>query len=148
MFPAVEFPVIQPDPEVGDGWVRFVQTVGGRVAGPAPHPLPGEPYPLIAKPGVAITRRRLGPGETLIERGNPGDDLFVVLAGALDVEVDGRTTGSSVPARWSESGPSSKAERVRRRFAPARTRAWACSLLTTSTEPSLSPSRPRVADKQ
>src|SRR5215218_6576502 len=29
-FAAVEFPVIQPEPEVGDGWVRFTQTVVGR----------------------------------------------------------------------------------------------------------------------
>ena len=30
-FPAVEFPVIRPDAEVGDGFVRFQQTVGGRI---------------------------------------------------------------------------------------------------------------------
>jgi len=36
-FAAVEFPVIQPEPEVGDGRVRFTQTVGGRIGLPAPR---------------------------------------------------------------------------------------------------------------
>jgi len=43
-FAAVEFPVIQPEPEVGDGWVRFTQTVGGRIGLPAPRPVVGRPY--------------------------------------------------------------------------------------------------------
>jgi hypothetical protein len=43
-FPAVEFPVIQPEPEVGDGWVRFTQTVGGRIGLPAHRPVVGRPY--------------------------------------------------------------------------------------------------------
>ncbi len=180
VFPAIEFPVIQPEPEVGDGWVRFVQTVGGRVGSATPRLLPGEPYPLITaasawttlelvihtdgrsrgrllaaspfprhwlydaegrviekremtvgawpqpadafaaetpwgsedapavvatvaselereiaatilRPGAALTRRRLTPGEALVEQGEPGHDVFVLLSGALDVEVDGRT---------------------------------------------------------
>jgi hypothetical protein len=43
-FAAVEFPVIQPEPELGDGWVRFTQTVGGRIGLPAPRPVVGRPY--------------------------------------------------------------------------------------------------------
>ena len=43
-FPAVEFPVIRPEPEIGDGWVRFEQTVGGRIGLPAPRPIRGLPY--------------------------------------------------------------------------------------------------------
>ncbi len=179
VFPAIEFPVIQPEPEVGHGWVRFVQTVGGRVGGAAPRVLPEQPYPLITAasawttlelvihadgrsrgrllaaspfprhwvydaegrvvekremtvgawapglplaeetpwgsedaptfvatvasrlereiaaslltPGGALTLRRIAPGETLVEQGEPGHDVFVLLAGALDVEVDGTT---------------------------------------------------------
>src|SRR4029450_544624 len=30
-FAAVEFPAIQPEPELGEGWARFTQTVGGRL---------------------------------------------------------------------------------------------------------------------
>src|SRR6185436_19359857 len=42
--PAVEFPVIQPEPELGDGWVRFTQTVGGRIGWPAHRHVVGRPY--------------------------------------------------------------------------------------------------------
>lgn len=35
-FEAVGLPIIQQPPEVGDGWVRFVQTAGGRTGLPAP----------------------------------------------------------------------------------------------------------------
>jgi hypothetical protein len=170
-FPAVEFPVIQPEPEVGDGWVRFTQTVGGRIGWPAPRPVAGRPYfhvgavsawttlellmrgdgtaetrlvaaspfprhtlygsdgrlvdvvgavefelgegtpwgdertpafadavetelerrlaTSILHEGAKLTRRRVARGETLVEQGKPGQDLFVLLDGVLDVEIDG-----------------------------------------------------------
>src|SRR5213592_5168242 len=170
-FAAVEFPVIQPEPEAGDGWVRFTQTVGGRIGLPAPRPVVGRPYfhvgaisawttlelvihadgtsetrlvaaspfprhslyaadrrlvdvfgavefelgdgtpwgdestpafaaaveselerrlaTSILRDGVRLVRRRVARGETLVEQGEPGDDLFVVLDGVFDVEVDG-----------------------------------------------------------
>jgi Cyclic nucleotide-binding domain len=178
-FPAVEFPVIRPEPEVGEGWVRFTQTVGGRIGLPAPRPVQDErffhfgsalawttlelvlradggaegrlvassPFPrhsvydgegrLIGEHGfkdfegwyresfgettpwgdedapeivaaveakleeeltrIALTlnarlpRRRLDVGETLVEQGEPGRDMFLLLDGLLEVEVDGRT---------------------------------------------------------
>jgi Cyclic nucleotide-binding domain len=43
-FPAIEFPVIRPEPESGDGFVRFQQTVGGRIGFPVPRPLRGRGY--------------------------------------------------------------------------------------------------------
>ena len=36
-FSAVVFPDLRPQPVVGDGWVRFVQTAGGRPAMPVPR---------------------------------------------------------------------------------------------------------------
>jgi Cyclic nucleotide-binding domain len=178
-FPAVEFPVIRPEPELRDGSARFTQTVGGRIGIPAPRPVQGEPYfhfgsalawttlelvltvdggaegrlvafspfPrhsvydgagwLTGEHGlsdfegwyresfgeatpwgdedapevvaaiekqleeeltrVALTtnaklpRCRLEAGETLVEQGEPGADMFLLLDGQLDVEVDGRT---------------------------------------------------------
>jgi hypothetical protein len=36
-FSAVAFPDLRPEPEVGDGWVRFVQTTGGRPGMPVPR---------------------------------------------------------------------------------------------------------------
>jgi hypothetical protein len=170
-FAAVEFPVIQPEPEAGDGWVRFTQTVGGRIGLPAPRPVVGRsyfhvgavsawttlelllradgatetrlvaasPFPRhslygsdrrlvgvfgalefevgdgtpwgdertpafaaaveselerrlaasILRDGVKLIRRRVARGETLVEQGSPGHDLFVVLDGVFDVEIDG-----------------------------------------------------------
>lgn len=170
-FAALEFPVIQPEPEVGDGWVRFTQTVGGRIGLPAPRRVVGRPYfhvgavsawttlelqlhadgtsesrlvaaspfprhslygsngrlaavfgadelelgegtpwgdertpafaaaveselerrlaASILRDGVRLVRRRVARGETLVEQGSPGQDLFVLLDGVFDVELDG-----------------------------------------------------------
>ena len=176
-FPAVEFPVIRPEPEVGDGWVRFTQTVGGRIGLPAPRPVQGEhyfhfgsalawttvelvlradgaaegrlvassPFPrhsvygpdrrladehgfenfegwyrepfgdstpwgdapttaaaleaqleeeltrVALSANAKLPRRRLEGGETLVEQGDPGADMFMLLDGHLDVEIDGAT---------------------------------------------------------
>jgi Cyclic nucleotide-binding domain len=172
-FPSLEFPVIQPEPEVGDGWARFTQTVGGRIGLPVPRPVAGRPYfhvgaisawttlevlihsdgssetrllaaspfprhslygsdgrlldvyggvefevgdgspwgneetpafaaaveselerklaTSILRTGAKLVRRRVAPGETLVEQGRAGVDLFILLDGLLDVEVDGET---------------------------------------------------------
>jgi hypothetical protein len=166
-FPAIEFPVIRPEPEIGDGFVRFQQTVGGQIGFPVPRPLRGRQYfhigsaqawttlelviradgssdgRLIAasafprhslydaegtfvsehgltdfvgwyreshdespwdgdeledelgqvavRSGAKLQRRRLRVGETLVEQDEPGADMFLLLEGALDVEIDGDT---------------------------------------------------------
>jgi hypothetical protein len=41
---AVALPTIQSSPEVGDGWVRFKQTAGGRTGMPAPRRVRGKPF--------------------------------------------------------------------------------------------------------
>jgi len=43
-FQAVQLPTIQRDPEHGDGWVRFVQTCGGRTGVPAPRRVRRRPF--------------------------------------------------------------------------------------------------------
>jgi Cyclic nucleotide-binding domain len=43
-FQAVSLPDIQRAPEMGDGWMRFVQTTGGRTAIPAPRPVRRRPF--------------------------------------------------------------------------------------------------------
>ncbi|MBD0330703.1 MAG: cyclic nucleotide-binding domain-containing protein [Thermoleophilia bacterium] len=172
-FAGVDFPVIRAEPTVGDGWVRFTQTVGGRIGLPLPRPIRGKPYPHLepaaawttlalkvfadgssrallvgASPfpshwlyddrgrvverrptidlagwyedafdeetpwgadaadaaaseleralgrrlrleGTWMQRRNLRAGEVLVEQGDPGDVLYLLLIGALDVEVDG-----------------------------------------------------------
>ncbi len=58
-FPAVQLPDLRPGPEVGDGSVRFVQTVGGRMGLPTPRPVPHKPFvqfwPSIAWTTLALT---------------------------------------------------------------------------------------------
>lgn len=184
-FPAVELPLIQREPELGDGWVRFVQTAGGRMGLPAPRRVRGKPFFRIASAAAWTTlqlviyadgqargslvgasafprhwvydadgrlieksatidfeqwyregstestpwggeetpafvtavesqlerelarsvmqgagtlpRRSLEAGEALVEQGAAEDDLFLLLDGLLDVEIDGRTVGQVGP---------------------------------------------------
>jgi cyclic nucleotide-binding protein len=169
-FPALEFPVIRPEPQVEADGVRFSQTVGGRIGLPVPRPLAGKPYfhlgsatawttleltlhpdgssegRLVAsspfprhsvydadgvlvdeqgvtdyetwhrqstgespwgeesaldeqldreldqvalRGGAKLPRRRLAPGESLVEQGECGADMFMLVEGVLDVEIDG-----------------------------------------------------------
>ncbi len=48
-------PAIQLEPEVGDGWVRFTQTVGGRTGVPLPRPVRHAPFVQYRAPIVWST---------------------------------------------------------------------------------------------
>jgi hypothetical protein len=50
VFPAVALPELRPAPEVGETWVRFVQTAGGRTGAPAPRALSRPPFVRLAAP--------------------------------------------------------------------------------------------------
>lgn len=54
-FTAFRLPDLQPDPEVGDGWVRFVQTTGGRTGLPAPRRVAHKPFVQYDSPLVWTT---------------------------------------------------------------------------------------------
>jgi hypothetical protein len=54
-FPAVKFPLLQVEPEVGPDWVRFVQTAGGRMGLPAPRRVSGKPFFRIASASAWTT---------------------------------------------------------------------------------------------
>jgi cyclic nucleotide-binding protein len=43
-FPAVKYPLIRAEPEVGDGWVKFTQSAGGHMGLPAPRRVRGKPF--------------------------------------------------------------------------------------------------------
>jgi hypothetical protein len=64
--PAVAMPTLQ-NTEVGDGWVRFTQTAGGRTGMPAPRTVRGKPYfqvnSAIAWTTLALTIRADGTSE-------------------------------------------------------------------------------------
>jgi cyclic nucleotide-binding protein len=180
--PAVALPTKQRT-EVGDGWVKFTQTAGGRTGAPAPRSVRGKPYfqwssaiawttltltinadgtstheltgassfprhwiydkdgNLVAKSGVidfekwyresheqntpwggadspallsavesdlerelsrtvmqeGAKSERLDEGTTLVEQGEKGDELYLVLDGLLDVEVDGEVVAELGP---------------------------------------------------
>jgi hypothetical protein len=55
VFEPTQFPSLRKEPEIGDGWVRFVQTAGGRPGVPAPRRVTRPPYVQIAGPTVWTT---------------------------------------------------------------------------------------------
>lgn len=64
---AVALPTIQGEPEIGDGWVRFTQTAGGRTGMPAPRRVSGKPFfrfnSAIAWTTLALTIKSDGTSE-------------------------------------------------------------------------------------
>lgn len=51
-FSAIELPVLRSEPEVGDGWVRFRQTAGGRTGAPMPRRISSPPFVQLNAPLV------------------------------------------------------------------------------------------------
>jgi Cyclic nucleotide-binding domain len=49
-FAAVGFPDRRPAPVIGDGWVRFTQTAGGRTGAPAPRKVNHPPFVQVVAP--------------------------------------------------------------------------------------------------
>ena len=68
VFQGVAFETLQPDPEVGEDEVRFVQTVGGRAGFPAPRRVKGRPFMRVhsatAWTTLALTIRVAAPRTT------------------------------------------------------------------------------------
>lgn len=54
-FPVVPYPDIRREPELGDGWVRFVQTTGGRMGVPMPRRVDRPPHIQFAAPTAWTT---------------------------------------------------------------------------------------------
>jgi hypothetical protein len=51
----------------------------------------------IMQSGATAGRRRLSPGETLVEQGDPGNELYLLLDGVLGVEIDGEEVAEVGP---------------------------------------------------
>jgi hypothetical protein len=51
----------------------------------------------VMRGGAATDRKRLAPGDTLVEQGDPGDELYLLLDGVLGVEVDGEEVAEVGP---------------------------------------------------
>jgi cyclic nucleotide-binding protein len=151
-FPAVQYPLIQAEPEVKDDSVTFVQSAGGHMGLPAPRRVSGKPFMRIKsasawttleltintdgssqhrlagaspfprhwiydKDGVLVEKSgtidferwyreshgkntpwgeedspaiaSADAGEALVKQGDEGRELFLLLDGVVDVEVDG-----------------------------------------------------------
>jgi hypothetical protein len=187
-FAAVQYPLLQAEPEIGDGWVKFVQSAGGHMGLPAPrrvrrkpfmriksasawttlqliiyadgtskHSLVGaSPFPRhwiydkdgqlveksgtvdfekwyreshgantpwgdedspalvtaveselerelsasIMRSGVELERRQLNQGDALVQQGDEGRELFLLLDGLIDVEVNGEEVAEIGPGAF------------------------------------------------
>jgi Cyclic nucleotide-binding domain len=95
---AVALPTIQAEPEVGDGWVRFKQTAGGRTGAPAPRRVRGKPFmrinSAIAWTTLALTINAEGSSEHQLVGASPfprhwiydNDGKLVQKSGTIDFE--------------------------------------------------------------
>ena len=95
--PAVAMPTLQ-DTEVGDGWVRFTQTAGGRTGMPAPRGVRGKPYfqinSAIAWTTLALTIHADGASESELAGASTfprhwiydGDGALVKKSGVIDFD--------------------------------------------------------------
>ena len=95
---AVALPTIQSEPEVGDGWVRFKQTAGGRTGAPAPRRVRGKPFfrinSAIAWTTLALTIKADGSSEHELAGASPfprhwvydKDGKLVQKSGTIDFE--------------------------------------------------------------
>lgn len=96
---AIALPDLRGEPEVGDGWVRFTQTAGGRTALPFPRRIARPPYVRLQSPLVwttlALTLHADGRSEATLEGASPfprhwvyGDDGALTLkAGLTDFQA-------------------------------------------------------------
>lgn len=74
-FQAVPFPDLVPEPEVGDGWVRFRQTTGGRTGVPTPRQVRHKPFVQYHSPSawstLSLTLHADGRSEWAVEGASP-----------------------------------------------------------------------------
>ena len=101
---AVALPTIQGPPEVGDGWVRFTQTAGGRTGMPAPRRVRGKPFfrinSAIAWTTLALTIKADGTSEHELAGASPfprhwiydKDGKLVQKSGIIDFDEWYRTS--------------------------------------------------------
>jgi hypothetical protein len=187
-FAAVQYPLLQAEPEIGDGWVKFIQSAGGHMGLPAPRRVRGKPFmriksasawttlqliiyadgtskhsvvgaspfprhwiydkdgqlveksgtvdfekwyreshgantpwgdedspalvtaveselerelsASIMRSGVELERRQLNQGDALVQQGDEGRELFLLLDGLIDVEVNGEEVAEIGPGAF------------------------------------------------
>ena len=75
-FQAIQLPDLQRDPEQGNGWVRFVQTTGGRTGMPAPRRVRRRPFVQWQAPMAWTTLSLTLHADGRAEFGMPGASRF------------------------------------------------------------------------
>jgi hypothetical protein len=95
-FTGYALPLLRPEPELGDGWIRFTQTAGGRTALPLPRRVRRAPFFRLAPPLVwttlSVTLHADGRTEAKLEGASPfprhwvygADDKLTAKAGLTD----------------------------------------------------------------
>jgi len=75
-FTPTAFPNIEPEPEVGDGYVRFTRTAGGRTGAPAPRRVNHPPYLQFRAPTAWTTLTMTIHADGRVERELKGASTF------------------------------------------------------------------------
>ncbi|MFG6201572.1 cyclic nucleotide-binding domain-containing protein [Nonomuraea sp. JJY05] len=95
-FAAFSLPDLRPEPETGDGWVRFTQSAGGRTALPFPRRVSRPPYLRLQSPLVwttlSLTLHADGRAELSLDGASPfprhwvygADERLTLKAGVTD----------------------------------------------------------------
>ena len=111
VFQGVPFEMIRPEPEVAEGAVRFVQTVGGRAGFPAPRRVKGRPFFRInsatAWTTLALTIRADGSSEHELIGASPFPRHWIY-------DHEGKLVQPRQRARSSASSPATSSRAARR----------------------------------
>jgi Cyclic nucleotide-binding domain len=112
-FAAVQYPLLQAEPEVGDGWVKFKQSAGGHMGLPAPRRVKGKPFFRVKSASawttLGLTIKADGTSEHSLEGASPfprhwlydDDGLLVEKSGTIDFGEWYKTShGKNTP--WGE----------------------------------------------
>ena len=75
-FTPTAFPTIEPEPEVGDDYVRFTRTAGGRTGAPAPRKVSHPPYVQFRAPTAWTTLTLTIHADGRVERELKGASTF------------------------------------------------------------------------
>jgi hypothetical protein len=124
-FAAVQYPLLQAEPEVGDGWVKFKQSAGGHMGLPAPRRVKGKPFFRVkaasAWTTLGLTINADGASEHSLEGASPfprhwlydDDGKLVEKSGTIDFGEWYRTShGKNTP--WGEEDSSALTTAVER----------------------------------
>ena len=146
-FAAMAFPDVRPKPELGDGWVRFVQSAGGRTGAPAPRRIRRPPFVQWIAPAawstLALTIHADGRATYEVVGASPFPGTGSTTTRARWSPRRDGSTSTAGSARPSCSAPPG-ATRTRRRWSSPPRRPWsgACRWPSSTASPRSGACRP------